>query len=89
MGQHHQTDELLNRLAKVEGHIRGIRKMVQEGKPCDQVLIQMSAVKSAMNKCVSILFNDHFDHCVIENMTNKEVRKELTEFKATLGKFIG
>jgi len=85
---HEHIEDVINRLSKIEGHVKGIKKMLVEGKSCDQVLLQFSAVKAALNKASKILLEDHFDHCVMEKVTNKALEKELIEFKKTLDKFI-
>lgn len=62
---HKYTKDVINRLSKIEGHIRGIKKMIEEEKPCDEVLIKFSAVIGALNKSSKILIDDHFNSCII------------------------
>ena len=88
MEQHKNINDVIGRLSKIEGHIRGIKKMLEEGKPCDEVLLQFSAVRAALNKASKILLEDHFDHCVMGKVTDKNLESELTEFKKALDKFI-
>ncbi len=88
MDTHEHVEEVVTRLSKIEGHIRGIKKMLEEGQPCDQVLIQMSAVRSALNKATKILLEDHFDHCVLDKNTDKTLDKELKEFRKVLDGFL-
>ena len=82
------TDEVIKRLSKIEGHIRGIKKMLEEGKSCDQVLLQLSAVRSALNRATKILIEDHFDHCVLNKNKDKALEKELIEFRKTFYGFL-
>jgi CsoR family transcriptional regulator, copper-sensing transcriptional repressor len=88
MKEHIHIEDVISRLSKIEGHVRGIKKMLEEGKPCDEVLIQFSAVKAALSKASKILLEDHFDHCVMGKVTDKDLEKELIEFKKALDKFI-
>jgi DNA-binding FrmR family transcriptional regulator len=88
MEEHRHIEEIISRLSKIEGHVRGIKKMLEEGKPCDEVLIQFSAVKAALRKASIILLEDHFDNCVMGKVKDKNLEKELTEFKKALDKFI-
>ena len=88
MGKHEHVDDVINRLSKIEGHVRGIKKMLEESKPCDEILIQFSAVKAALSKASKILLEDHFDHCIMGKITDKELEAELVEFKKALDKFI-
>lgn len=88
MEKHEHIDDVINRLSKIEGHIRGIKKMLEEGKPCDQVLMQFSAVKAALTNTSKILLEDHFNHCVMGKVKNKDLEHELIEFKKVFDKFI-
>jgi len=81
-------DNVITRLSKIEGHVRGIKKMLEDGKPCDEIIIQFSAVRSALDKASKILLEDHFEHCIISKVTDKELQEELMEFKNALDKFI-
>ncbi len=85
---HEHIDEVVLRLSKVEGHIRAVKKMLEEGEPCDQVLLQLSAVKSAMNKLTQILLQDHYDHCLLGMNKDKSLNQELIEFRKILNSFI-
>jgi len=58
------SKEFDNRLASIEGHIRGIRQMVAQDKDCADVLLQLSAVEAAIQKASKELLKDHIEHCV-------------------------
>lgn len=88
MEEHKHIKEVINRLSKIEGHVRGIQKMLEEGKPCDQILIQFSAVQAAMKKASKILLEDHFDNCVMGKVKDKTLETELFEFKKALDSYI-
>ena len=51
--QHKQTTAVINRLSRIEGHVRAIKRMVEEDQDCPDVLIQLAAVKSAIQKTAS------------------------------------
>jgi DNA-binding FrmR family transcriptional regulator len=82
---HAHREEVINRLAKIEGHIKAIKKMLEDDKPCDQVIIQMAAVKAAMSGATRLLLEDHFDHCIIARNSDDELAEELNEFRSLLG----
>lgn len=88
MGEHKNTKNVLNRLARVEGHIRGIMRMIEEGKSCDEVLLQLSAVQAAISKTSKIVLEDHFDHCILENIKDEQVENQLVSFKKALESFM-
>lgn len=59
--------ELLKRLNRVEGQIRGVSKMVQEDKYCIDILTQVSAAKAALDKVAIELLRDHAKHCLTDD----------------------
>lgn len=68
---HREQDEkskLINRLNRLEGQIRGIKNMVEEDVYCDDILIQVSAVKSALDAFSSNLFENHLKTCVVRDI---------------------
>ncbi len=62
--------DLLNRLSRIEGQVRGIRKMVEQDAYCTDVLIQVSAVNAALNSFNKVLLANHIRTCVAENIRN-------------------
>ena len=58
--------QLRNRLARVEGHTRGIRRMVEEGRECEEVLLQISAVQAAWKKLTEFIIEDHIEVCLAQ-----------------------
>src|SRR5215210_3041613 len=70
-------DQLLNRLRRVEGQVRGIQKMVDEDRYCIDVLTQISAIQAALDKVALGLMDDHARHCVIDGPP--ELKDDRTE----------
>lgn len=66
MHTHEHTNEVLHRLSRAIGHLEAVKRMVEEGRDCSQVLIQLSAVKSALNNTGKLILKDHLNHCVVE-----------------------
>ena len=66
MHQHEHTGEVINRLSRAIGHLEAVKRMVEEGRDCSQVLIQLSAVKSALNNTGKLILKDHLTHCVMD-----------------------
>ncbi len=62
--QHKQKKAIINRLARIEGHVRSIKNMVQEDRDCADVLIQISAVRSAMDRAGKVVLEDHLESCL-------------------------
>ena len=62
---HKHTKEVSNRLARAIGHLQKVKQMVENGDDCSDVLIQLAAVKSALNNTGKVILKDHLDHCIV------------------------
>ena len=71
--------DLCNRLSRIEGQVRGVKRMVEEDAYCVDILTQVSAITSALNSFNRVLLENHIKSCVIENVRegNDEVIEEL------------
>lgn len=84
--------KVIKRLKSIEGHIRGIQKMVEEDKYCIDIIRQTLAVKSAVDKLNALLLKGHLEGCVTKAITSnkqtdrEKVIKELLEIFETEGK---
>ncbi len=76
-----QKTRLANRLSRIEGQVRGIRKMVEEDVYCDDILTQIAAIKSALNAVAQNLFAAHLNSCIVEQIRSgsDEVMAELQQ----------
>ena len=63
---HTHTKAVLNRLARAIGHMNAVRGMVEQGRDCSEVLIQLAAVRSAINRTCEVILKDHLEHCVVD-----------------------
>ena len=88
----HRSDKekkvLINRLKKIEGQVRGLENMVEDNAYCPDVLIQVSAVTSALNSFNKELLASHIKHCVVEDVKsgNDEIIDELVKVMQKLMK---
>lgn len=64
--EHTQTKAVINRLSRAIGHLESVKRMVENGQDCSDVLIQLAAVKSAINNTGKIILKDHIDHCLVD-----------------------
>jgi len=62
----HQTRAIINRLKRSIGHLDKVRRMVEDGEDCADVLIQLSAVKSEINNTGKLILKQHMEHCIVE-----------------------
>ena len=63
---HENQKAVLNRLARAIGHLEKVRRMVEEGYDCSEVLIQLAAVRSALDNTGKVILKDHLRHCIVD-----------------------
>jgi DNA-binding FrmR family transcriptional regulator len=61
---HTQTKAVVNRLARAIGHLESVKRMVEDGRDCTEVLVQLAAVRSALNSTAKVILKDHLEHCI-------------------------
>ncbi len=66
MDKHTHTKAVLNRMARAIGHLSSVKKMVEEGRDCSDVLIQLAAVRSEITNLGKVILKDHIDHCIFD-----------------------
>ena len=82
---HKQTKAVVNRLARAIGHLESVKHMVEEGRDCTEVLVQLAAVRSALNSTAKIILKDHIEHCIAGVESGDHALEELNE---AIDKFI-
>ncbi len=87
--RHERHQAVLNRLARIEGHVRSIKKMVEGDIPCPDILIQIAAVRSALNSVGRVILEDHLQSCMVESAQKGDYHEALRDLKNSLDKFIG
>ncbi|MBQ8654185.1 MAG: metal-sensing transcriptional repressor [Clostridia bacterium] len=85
--EHTQTKTILNRLARASGHLEAVRRMVEEGRDCSDVLIQLAAVRSAINNTGKLILRDHMEHCVA-NAIEQGDREALEKLQKAIDQFL-
>jgi len=86
---HAHKKSVLGRLARIEGHVRAVRRMVEQDVPCPDVLIQIAAVRSALNAAGRLILEDHVRGCLIDAAQEGEFEEVFNDLKNSLDKFIG
>lgn len=85
---HKHTQVVINRLSRVEGHIRAIKNMLKEERSCPDVLIQLAAVRSAVTRASKIVLEDHMESCLYNATETRAPEKEWESLKEALGKYV-
>ena len=84
----HINKNILNRLARLEGQMRSIRNMVASGRDCSDVLIQMAAVRAALNQAGRLILEDHMQHCIAEAIEEGRSQEALDDLKSAIKQFL-
>lgn len=79
---------IINRLSRIEGHIRGIKTMVQQSTPCPDVLLQIAAVRGALDRVARIVLDEHLTECIARAAKEGDIEVELEQLKAALDRFL-
>lgn len=84
---HTHTREVVNRLARAIGHLQKVKQMVEDGEDCSQVLVQLAAVKSALNSTGKVILKDHLEHCIVHAVEAGDTEM-LTELSDAIDRFV-
>lgn len=76
--------DLADRLARVEGHVRGIKRMLEAHESCESLLLQLSAVRSALNQVAARLLENHMETCVADCVRSGAGEQALAHLKRAL-----
>lgn len=87
MHTHDNTQAVLNRLSRAIGHLESVRKMVEEGRDCSEVLVQMAAVRSAINNTGKVILKEHLNHCIVDAVQRGD-QKVLDDMAAAIDQFV-
>ena len=84
-----EQQSIVTRLNRIEGQIRGIRRMVQEPRLCVEILQQLAAAEAALNRISLAIFRHHVDTCVTDGVSKgeNERQKELNELVDIFDRF--
>lgn len=80
--------DLHNRLSRIEGHVRGVKRMIEEHASCEDLLLQLTAIRSALNQVAARLLENHMDTCVAEAVRTGGGQKALAHLKGALSQVL-
>jgi DNA-binding FrmR family transcriptional regulator len=86
--EHRQTKMVIDQLARTAGHVTSIKLMVEEGRSCPDVLIQLAAVRAAIDRATRIVLEDHVESCLRGAASNGVADEEWVRLKKALDSFI-
>lgn len=83
-----KNKRLISRVNRVEGQIRGIKKMIEKEEHCDDILNQITSIKAALDGVAKVILEAHLRECVVTGIKNNDEIKVIDELIYTLGKMI-
>ncbi len=85
---HRQTKAVADQLARTAGHVVSVKRMVEEGRSCADVLIQLAAVRAAIDRASKLVLADHLESCLRGAAANGQADEEWARLKEALDTFI-
>lgn len=83
-----EKQNILKRLRRIEGQLKGIQRMLESDACCVDVLVQIAAVKAAVNKAGTLIFENHAKECFSKSLENKSQDEVVKELMQVLTSFI-
>ena len=80
--------KIINRLSRIEGHIRGVKTMVSESRPCPEVLVQIAAVRGAVDRVARLILDEHLSECIARAADEGNIEVEIEQLKEALDRFL-
>ncbi|MBQ4575602.1 MAG: metal-sensing transcriptional repressor [Clostridia bacterium] len=84
---HEHTKAVLNRMSRAIGHMNAVKKMIEEGRDCSDVLIQLSAIKSEITGVSKVILKDHIDHCIVDAVKEND-EDAIEQLKGAIDKLL-
>jgi len=87
MNKHKDSKAVIDRISRAAGHLQSIKKMIEEERDCSDILVQISAVRSAVNNIGRIFLKDHINHCLEDAIKNGN-KKVIDDLNSVIEKFL-
>ena len=84
---HENQKAVVNRLARAIGHLEKVKRMVEEGYDCSEVLVQLAAVRSALDNTGKVILQDHLRHCMVDAVAAGD-REAIDDLCEAINKFM-
>lgn len=85
--QHEHTKDVLNRLSRAIGHLESVKRMVEDGRDCSDVLVQLAAVRAALGAVSRVILKDHLEHCIVHAVESDD-QASIEELEHAIDKLI-
>ena len=84
---HAHTKDVVNRMSRAIGHLESVKRMVEDGRDCSEVLIQLAAVRAALGSVSKIILKDHLEHCIVHAVEDND-QAAIEELERAIDKLI-
>ena len=88
MSVHKKRGDVIKRMARIEGHVHGVRRMINENKGCSEILLQLAAVRAALTKVSRIVVEDHLETCILKAIKEGAGEEAIAELKTILDRYL-
>ena len=85
---HKHQQQIVNRLSRIEGHIRSIKQMTVDGRDCSDILLQFAAVRKALDNAAKLMLKDHIENCVVDAAKLGNEEKVVQDLNKALDHYI-
>ncbi|MGG1575388.1 metal-sensing transcriptional repressor [Fictibacillus sp. NRS-1165] len=86
--EHKQRKSVINRLARIEGHVKSVKQMAIDDRDCPDILLQIAAIRKALDNTAKLIFADHMENCLVNAVHEGNEEKVLLDIKKALDNFI-
>lgn len=82
------SKKIVNRLARIEGHVRSVKGMVEDGRECSEILTQLAAIHQAIENTTKAFLKEHMEHCVTKAIKEGKEEEALAELQLAIDRFL-
>lgn len=87
MARAHHRQPMVNRLARIEGHVHAVREMLLSDRDCPDILIQLAAIRAALDGLARLVFEDHMDSCILDAVETGNAEAKIAEIKTAFARY--
>jgi len=81
------TEAVIKRLKRIEGQVRGLMKMIEDDKRCEEILVQISSAKAALHKTGQVILEGHLRHCVLDGIREGKEEETVKKLSSAIEQF--
>lgn len=85
---HKHRKSVINRLARIEGHVRSVKQMAIDERDCPEILLQIAAIRKALDNTAKLVLTDHMETCLVDAVHEGNEDEVLKDIKKALNNFI-